>query len=92
MYSASVPLNSTLFVTGGIDNDSNLLDSTEMITIDGTVSAGPKLSSPRSYHCMVKLSTGNIMLLGGYPAEENGKMVNIFNPVTETFTNSSPLK
>ena len=36
-YSSSVPINGTLFVTGGVDGDGQNLDSTELISYNGIV-------------------------------------------------------
>ena len=68
--SASVSLNGTLFIMGGSYHRSTLsISSTEYVSPDGSASQqGPDLPRPRSHHCAVKLSTGQVMLLGGQGA------------------------
>ena len=88
VFSASVPLNGKLWVTGG---DQNGLPSTEYVFPNGDVSQpGPDLPSARAGHCAVKLSTGQVILLGGEYGGENGKSVIMFDPDTETFDMSLP--
>ena len=88
VFSASVPLNGKLWVTGG---DQNGLPSTEYVSPNGDESQpGPDLPSARAGHCAVKLSTGKVMLLGGGYGAKNGKSVIIFDPETKTFDLSLP--
>ena len=65
--SASVSLNGTLFIMGGSYHRSWLsISSTEYVSPDGGASRqGPDMPTPRSHHCAVKLSTGQVMLIGG---------------------------
>ena len=85
--SASVPVNGMLLVMGGYDG-SKRLATTEYISPDGDASQpGPDLPKPRSTHCAVKLSNGQVMLLGGHP---DTKSAIIFHPDTETFDQSLP--
>ena len=85
--SASVPVKGKLLVLGGWDGD-NRLATSEYVSPDGDASQpGPDLPGPRSSHCAVKLSNGQVMLLGGYPDE---KSVIIFHPDTEQFDQSLP--
>ena len=87
-FSASVPLNGKLWVTGG---DQNELPSTEYVSPNGDASTpGPDLPSARAGHCAVKLSTGKVMLLGGGYYGKIGKSVIVFDPDTETFDISLP--
>jgi hypothetical protein len=87
-YSASVPVNGKLLVLGGYDGDR--LATTEYISPSGDASQpGPDLPAPRDEHCAVKLSNGQVMLLGGKPYE-NHKSAIIFHPETETFDQSLP--
>ena len=93
MYSASVVINGSLFVMGGFRGHSaGALSSTEYVSPDGDVSQpGPELPSARYGHCAVKLSTGQVMILGGYiPRDMSEKNVIIFDPDTETFNTSLP--
>ena len=66
-FTASVPLNGKLWVMGGYAPMNNILSSTEYLPLDGGPSQpGPELPSSQYGHCAVKLSTGQVMLLGGY--------------------------
>jgi len=87
--SASVPVNGKLLVLGGFDGYGDLATS-EYVSPDGDAShPGPDLPGPRRDHCAVKLSNGQVMLLGGnYPNQ--AKSVIIFNPDTETFDQTLP--
>ena len=80
VYSASVPVKGKLLlVLGGCDGDNSLATS-EYVSPDGDASQpGPNLPGPRSHHCAMKLSNGQVILLGGYP---NEKSVIIFHPET----------
>ena len=87
-YSASVPVNGKLLVLGGWDGDYNNLATSEYVSPDGDASQpGPDLPGPRSLHCAVKLSNGQVMLLGGF---SDRKSVIIFHPETEKFDQSLP--
>ena len=87
-YSASVPVNGKLLVLGGQDGDWNTHSTTEYISPSGDASQpGPDLPTPRSNHCAVKLSNGQVMLLGGVPDQ---KSAIIFHPESETFDQSLP--
>ena len=87
-YSTSVPVNGKLLVLGGYDG-SNRLATSEYVSPDGDASQpGPDLPGPRSFHCTVKLSSGQVMLLGG--AFPDYKSVIIFHPDTEQFDQSLP--
>ena len=93
---ASVSLNGKLWVMGGLDNDQpdddTTLSSSEFVSSYGDASQpGPDLPSPRFGHCAVKLSTGQVMVLGGgLQRDRIGKNVIIFNPDEETFNTSLP--
>ena len=94
--SASVSLNGKLWVMGGWDGILlNRLSSSEFVSSDGQPSQpGPELPSPRFGHCAVKLSTGQVMLLGGDPYRPwnlfDSKSVITFDHHTETFNTSLP--
>ena len=96
MYSASVVINGSLFVMGGFRGHSaGELSSTEYVSPDGFASrSGPELPSPRFGHCAVKLSTGQVMLLGGDPYHPwnlyDSKSVITFDYRTEIFNTSLP--
>ena len=89
--SASVPVKGKLLVLGGYDGDRNRLATSEYVSPDGDASQpGPDLPGPRSSHCAVKLSNGQVMLLGGeYP---NEKSVIILHPDTGIDQSLPPLK
>ena len=89
MYSASVVINGSLFVMGGFRGHSlGEQSSTEYVSPDGYASQpGPELPSARYGHCAVKLSTGQVMLLGGVL---ESKSVITFDHHTETFNTSLP--
>ena len=75
--SASVPVKGKLLVLGGYDGN-NYLATSEYVSPDGDASQpGPDLPGPRAAHCALKLSNGQVMLLGGDPDK---KSVLILNP------------
>ena len=88
-YSASVPVNGKLLVLGGIGYGGiGYLATSEYVSPDGDASQpGPDLPGPRYGHCAVKLSNGQVMLLGG---DLDKKSVIVFNPDTEIFDQSLP--
>ena len=87
-YSASVPVKGKLLVLGGCDGD-NRLATSEYVSPDGDASQpGPDLPGPRSSHCAVKLSNGQVMILGGYPDK---KSVIILHPDTGIDQSLPPL-
>ena len=84
--SASVPVNGRLLVLGGWGGVR--LATTEYISPSGDATQpGPDLPVPRDSHCAVVLSSGQVMLLGGYP---DRKSAIIFHPESETFDQSLP--
>ena len=86
--SASVPVKGKLLVLGGKDGVINGLATSEYVSPDGDASQpGPDLPGPRNAHCAVKLSNGQVMLLGGLPDE---KSVIILHPDAKTFDQSLP--
>ena len=86
--SASVPVKDKLLVLGGHDGDWNDLATSEYVSPDGDASQpGPDLPGPRSSHCAVKLSNGQVMLLGGWP---DRKSAIVLHPDTEEFDQSLP--
>ena len=89
VHSASVVINGSLFVMGGFRGHSlGAQSSTEYVSPDGYASQpGPELPSARYGHCAVKLSTGQVMLLGGHL---ESKSVVTFDHHTETFNTSLP--
>ncbi len=73
----------------GKTDGNNWLATSEYVSPDGDATMpGPDLPGPRYSHCAVKLSNGQVMLLGGaYP---DPKSVIIFHPDTEKFDQSLP--
>ena len=49
-------------------------DSTEIIHMDGSNSAGIPLPKKLSSHCMVTLEDGRIMTIGGVPSQNSKKV------------------
>ena len=90
--SASVPVNDKLWILGGY-NSVNILATTEYVSLIGDASQpGPDLPSPRAGHCVVKLSNGQVILLGSHDRDGDAeqKSVFIFDPDAETFEQSLP--
>ena len=83
---ASVVIDNSLWVTGGVYQAGNGLDtfkSTEFVRGDGTVTMGPDLPTARSGHCMVTLHDGKVMIIGGYPTSRD---VLVFDQSNSEFT------
>ena len=89
---ASVEVDDKLFVTGGLNNRiRGDMKSTEFISLEGDVSVGPDLPSPRSGHCMIKLPSGKMIILGG-DSIEDGKSAIVFDIKTKRFQDLPSLK
>ena len=87
-YLASVPLNGQLFVTGGSSKEKfEKLSTTEFVSLNGEVTPGPPLPSPRFKHCMVVLPDGKVMIIGG-GSPNNKKSVMMFDPDSKKFNES----
>ena len=63
--SASALSKKSLFITGGesLNPSSPAINSTVFVYINGTVTTGPEMPSPRSNHCMVTLPSGNLCIV-----------------------------
>ena len=86
LYGGSVMIKGSLFLMGSY--------GTEYVYPDGNASrSGPDLPNSRDGLCAVKLSTGQVMILGGRPPYggfKNSSSAIIFDPDTETFDKSLP--
>ena len=90
-YPAGVQINSTTFwILGGKDSGSSLLDSTEFI-IEGQTNGvpGPKLPYELDSMCAVKLSEGEIFVIGGYSGGSRNE-VWIYDPQNGFARNQGP--
>jgi len=87
-FVASIELDGKLFVAGGWNGTSGAdsYSSTEFISVDGTVSPGPDLPSPRDEHCMIKLPSQKVLILGGVSSSVRKSAIE-FNPATNSFKN-----
>ena len=102
---AAVALGDRLWLTGGAgvvtyangQGTPTGLDLTEFISLDGTVERGPNLPKYLDSHCMIKLTDGRVMILGGVVTIRNlndvgkenyypTKKVLIYHPDTMDFT------
>ena len=66
---AATVIHDTLFISGGLGvngNHSSILNSTEFIHANGSVTSGPNLPEARQGHCMVTLHDSKVMIIGGY--------------------------
>ena len=88
---ASVVIDNSLWVTGGVYQAGNGLDtfkSTEFVHGNGTVTMGPDLPTPRYGHCIVTLQDGKVMIIGGYPTYQD---VLVFDQSNNGFTSGPSL-
>jgi len=76
---SSTVIQDYLWVTGGVDNYSRRLDTTEKIYLNGTVEPGIKLPFAVNSHCMVQ-HHNSVYLLGGYDGNRDRKDVLKFLP------------
>ena len=68
-YSASIPIDGGMIVTGGLDCHGRNLKSSEIVLSDGSaVRDGPELPEPRSGHCLAYDKKNNVFFItgGGY--------------------------
>ena len=65
IWAASVKLNqSTMWITGGVDSEYEILKSSEFVTIKGSTK-GPNLLYPIQTHCIVQYKPNGFLLIGG---------------------------
>ena len=86
------PANDKLWILGGHNNQvsGHLLDTSEFLHADGTVSAGPNLPTKESGYCAVQLinsdgTPGNVLYMGGNQSEDR-KKVWLYDISTDTIT------
>ena len=90
-YAASAEVNGKLYITAGSNGNGNLLSSTEYITVEGEVLAGPKLPSPpRQSHCIIKLPSGKLLITGGSPPSVAKKVLE-FDPAKNSYVDMPSL-
>ena len=79
-----------LWITGGwVNGDGDWLQSTEFLSADGSITPGPNLPTGRSQHCMVRLTDGRIMIIGGQTSNFRGeKKVTIYDLKSQSYTES----
>ena len=66
-HAASVSIQNTMWVTGGEDENFIDLRSTEFVDpTSRTVRPGPKLPKETYAHCLVKINSSTVMLIGGH--------------------------
>ena len=82
---ASAEVNGSLFVVAG-----SYHSTTEYITKNGIVSAGPNLPYPLQGHCMVKLPSGKLMIMGGTAYYDRLNNVFTLNPHDNSSDTSVP--
>ena len=82
-YGAGTVVNDALFVFAGYETTSS--PYSEFVYSNGSTEHGPDLdiTTGKDYGmCLVTLSSGNIMVMGGY---KNAKRVGLFNPTTGSY-------
>jgi len=88
-FNSGSVLNGKFWVTGGYTDTTK--ESTELISMDGTVEAGPNLPSPGRWgHSMVTLHDGRVMILGDGTDPLKNK-VSIYDSNTDTFEDGPDL-
>ena len=75
--------------TGG--HDSQWLDTTEFVYLNGTIVYGPKLPASRERHCMVALNDYEVMIIGGYYSMYNIPKTIIYNHADGSYTDGPDL-
>ena len=75
--------------TGG--HDSQWLDTTEFVYLNGTIVYGPKLPASRERHCMVALNDYEVMIIGGYYSPYYIPKTIIYNHADGSFTDGPDL-
>jgi hypothetical protein len=73
-----------LWVTGGYDGN-NVIDSTEIIALDGTLTSGTNLPFARYGHSMVVINDNEFMILGSRIPSDQYRNTMTYNANSETF-------
>jgi len=91
--SSSIQIPGGIFVTGGHDGSYNILKTSELIHINGTVKQGKLLPEPISGHCMVEYQ-GEIISTGGEDGnyDDTSDVWSFNNHVEFTLTNKPSMK
>ncbi|MGH6631373.1 MAG: Kelch repeat-containing protein, partial [Burkholderiales bacterium] len=90
---ARLPDGRVLIIGGsdGADPSSPLASSEIYDPADGSVSAGPSLSSPRSGLSVTRLLDGKVLIAGGSNGEAGLASTEIYNPADGSFSAGAPL-
>ena len=63
-------MSSALLITGGADKHRNVHNTTEIISLDGSVYPGPEMPVPMVWHCLVSLNDTHAFMAGGSSSYE----------------------
>ena len=92
LFAATTQKNQSLWVTGGEDDSSNALKSTELIQRDGTIIAGPDLPVAAAFHAIVDQHDDTYMLIGGWTDDgRNSKATYVYNGQSGKWTKGPDL-
>ena len=68
---ASVAVKNKLWITGGLDENGDILKSTEFVDpASGSTELGPDLPKPSQWHCIVMVDSTTAMLIGDYTGDD----------------------
>ncbi len=80
----------SLWITGGRNNETKFIQSTEYVYPTGSVSPGPDLPVALLLHCVVALDKSNVIVIGGNTKEAfKNKETYLFNLVNQSWSNNS---
>ena len=81
---SSIRLNaSTIWITGGTNNDYFFLKSTELVTVNGSTPA-IKMPFGIAGHCMIKYKTNEILSIGGDHSRDQENELYIYQKVNQS--------
>jgi len=67
-YAAGIVYNNALHIFGGNDYDPwHALQSSEIVTEDGSTTLGPQLPAPITYHAIASINSTVSIMIGGWP-------------------------